>query len=114
MVLNKLDALARALLPALVVSCKCDAPQRQLNPSNIENLGAVGGYETMQTSIASPDSQKKCLNVILNMIVRKNGLCAPFYFLVFVVLFCGFVALLLLLCFRRSLLLPFCGYGKIG
>ncbi|KAH8153826.1 uncharacterized protein LAJ45_01593 [Morchella importuna] len=69
---ESLDALARALLPALVVSCKCDAPQRQLNPSNIENLGAVGGYETMQTSIASPDSQKKCLNVILNMIVRKN------------------------------------------
>lgn len=69
---ESLDALARALLPALVVSCKCDAPQRQINPSSIENLGAVGGYETMQTSIASPDSQKKCLNIVLNMILRKN------------------------------------------
>jgi hypothetical protein len=73
MVLSKLGAFARGLLPALVVSCKCDASQRQLNPNSIEQVGIIGGYETMQTSASIPDSQKKCLTVILNMITRKNG-----------------------------------------
>lgn len=71
---NKLEAFARVQLPALVVSCKCDAPQRQINPSSIEQVGTVSGYETMQTSAALPDSQKKCVNVVLGMIIRKNGL----------------------------------------
>ena len=70
---RKLDAFARAALPTLVVSCKCDAPQRQLNPNSIEQVGIVGGYDTMQTSGTSPDSQKKCLAAILGMIARKNG-----------------------------------------
>ncbi|RPB05463.1 ras GEF [Choiromyces venosus 120613-1] len=69
---ESLDAFARAALPTLVVSCKCDAPQRQLNPNSIEQVGIVGGYDTMQTSGTSPDSQKKCLAVILGMIARKN------------------------------------------
>lgn len=74
---KKLEAFARLQLPALVVSCKCDAPQpqRQINPNSIEQVGTVSGYETMQTSAASPDSQKKCVNMILSMIIRKNGLC---------------------------------------
>lgn len=71
---NKLEAFARVQLPALVVSCKCDAPQRQINPNSIEQVGTVSGYETMQTSAASPDSQKKCVNMVLSMIIRKNGL----------------------------------------
>lgn len=71
---NKLEAFARVQLPALVVSCKCDAPQRQINPNSIEQVGTVSGYETMQTSAALPDSQKKCVNVVLGMIIRKNGL----------------------------------------
>lgn len=71
---NKLEAFARVQLPALVVSCKCDAPQRQINPNSIEQVGTVSGYETMQTSAASPDSQKKCVNMVLGMIIRKNGL----------------------------------------
>lgn len=70
---SKLDAFARAALPTLVVSCKCDAPQRQLNPNSIEQVGIVGGYDTMQTSGTSPESQKKCLAAILGMIARKNG-----------------------------------------
>ncbi|PWW72005.1 ras GEF [Tuber magnatum] len=69
---ESLDVFAKAALPTLVVSCKCDAPQRQLNPNSIEQVGIVGGYDTMQTSGTSPDSQKKCLAVILNMIARKN------------------------------------------
>ncbi|CAZ84425.1 unnamed protein product [Tuber melanosporum] len=69
---ESLDAFARAALPTLVVSCKCDAPQRQLNPNSIEQVGIVGGYDAMQTSSTSPDSQKKCLAVILSMIARKN------------------------------------------
>lgn len=72
---NKLEAFARVQLPALVVSCKCDAPQRQINPNSIEQVGTVSGYETMQTSAASPDSQKKCVNMVLSMIIKKNGLC---------------------------------------
>lgn len=101
---NKLEAFARVQLPALVVSCKCDAPQRQINPSSIEQVGTVSGYETMQTSAASPDSQKKCVNMVLSMILRKNGLCPS----------------LLLFLFRctvswRLLLCAFClFFGKIG
>lgn len=80
---NKLEAFARVQLPALVVSCKCDAPQRQINPSSIEQVGTVSGYETMQTSAASPDSQKKCVNMVLSMILRKNGLCPSLLLLLF-------------------------------
>ncbi|KAL7271626.1 hypothetical protein RUND412_005602 [Rhizina undulata] len=67
-----LDGFARAPLPVLVVSCKCDAPHRQLNPNSIEQMGIVGGYETMQTSANSPESHKKCLSAILNVVGRKN------------------------------------------
>lgn len=91
---NKLEAFARVQLPALVVSCKCDAPQRQINPNSIEQVGTVSGYETMQTSAALPDSQKKCVNVVLSMIIRKNGLCPSL--LLFMHLFT--VAWRLLLC----------------
>lgn len=126
MVLNKLDAFARAQLPALVVSCKCDAPERQINPNSIEQVGTVGagtvgGYETMQTSAASPDSQKKCVTMILNMIIRKNGLC----FLI-LLCFCSrqyafrfpclvVVALcVFLFSFGLFSLVSFSGFGKIG
>lgn len=102
--LNKLEAFARVQLPALVVSCKCDAPQRQINPSSIEQVGTVSGYETMQTSAASPDSQKKCVNMVLGMILRKNGLCPS---LLLVLSRCT-VSWRLLLC-------AFClFFGKIG
>jgi len=80
---SKLDAFARAALPTLVVSCKCDAPRRQLNPNSIEQVGIVGGYDTMQTSSTSPDSQKKCLAAILSMIARKNGSYSFIRFLFF-------------------------------
>lgn len=125
MVLGKLDAFARAQLPALVVSCKCDAPHRQINPNSIEQVGTVGvgtvgGYETMQTSAALPDSQKKCVNMILGMVIKKNGLCAP-------ILLCFssqdsfcfpcLVAVILcfsLISFGLSSLVSFSYFGKIG
>lgn len=108
---NKLEAFARVQLPALVVSCKCDAPQRQINPNSIEQVGTVSGYETMQTSAALPDSQKKCVNVVLGMIIRKNGLCPS------LLLFMHFftVAWRLLLCAAFCLFsLVLFGFGKIG
>jgi hypothetical protein len=81
MVWDKLDAFARALLPAIVVSCKCDASQRQIDPNSIEQVGIVGGYETMKTSTTSAGSQRKCINTILNMISRKNGAFNSYSFL---------------------------------
>lgn len=72
---GKLGAFARAHLPALVVSCKCDASQRQIDPNSIEQVGMVGGYryETHQTSATSTGSQRRCLNAILSMVSKKKG-----------------------------------------
>lgn len=112
MVLNKLVACTRALLPALVVSCKCDAPQRQLNPNSIEQVGNIGGYETMQTSAALPDSQKKCVGNILNKIIKKNGLCAPALFFAFGLVEMHFVSLTwwLLLCAFSCFVFAWCPF----
>jgi len=68
-----LDAFSKASLPVCLVSTKCDSLERQLNPNCIDQIGNIGVYEQIQTSLTERDSQKKCVAAILSMISKRNG-----------------------------------------
>lgn len=71
-----LDMLSKASIPTILVACKCDAllASRQLNPSDVENLGESYGVEAMQTTESgSGESQKSCVAKIIWMVALRKG-----------------------------------------
>jgi len=72
-----LEALVKANIPTLLVSCKCDIPvaSRQIDPNVIEQVGTMfGGVQAVQTSANVPETQKKALGKMIRMVadVRKQ------------------------------------------
>lgn len=62
--------------PCVIVSCKCDNPPRarQIQVGMVEELGqSCGGIETYQTSANVPESQKRCISVLLRAILAKRS-----------------------------------------
>ncbi|KAI9802491.1 MAG: hypothetical protein M1825_002876 [Sarcosagium campestre] len=70
-----LDAMARARLPFVLVSCKCDVPSssRRINPKAIEQARAsLDGVELIQTSSNVPETQKRCMGAILHRVLLER------------------------------------------
>lgn len=77
LIIWKPDAISKASLPSVLVSCKCDTPpaQREIDPSVVEKKAKsfVSNLKVMQTSGNSPESTKKGLSMILKAIMAGNA-----------------------------------------
>ena len=67
-------------MPCVLVSCKCDRSpdSRQLDPRIIEQISTSfgpgnGGIDSFQTSANLPESQKRCISVILRTIISNRS-----------------------------------------
>lgn len=71
-----LNALSKASLPFLLVACKCDQHpvHREVDPAVIEQKAktSFGEINTFQTSESAPETQKRCLSVILRTIISAR------------------------------------------
>lgn len=70
------DALHQAHLPSVLVACKCDnhPVNREVDPSMVdqEAKSAHADINTFQTQDSSSESQKRCLSVILRLIISAR------------------------------------------
>jgi hypothetical protein len=66
-----------ASIPFILVACKCDFPpsHRHVDPYGVEKRAKVliGDITAFQTSQAAPDTQKRCVAVILRAIVSMRN-----------------------------------------
>ncbi|KAF1808577.1 ras GEF [Eremomyces bilateralis CBS 781.70] len=72
-----LKAMHKASIPFLLVSCKCDnhPALREIDPDVVEKRAKdfIGGdVGAVQTAFSSPDSQKRCLSVIIRDILSER------------------------------------------
>lgn len=71
-----LNALHQAHLPSVLVACKCDnhPVNREVDPSMVdqEAKSAHADINTFQTQDSSSESQKRCLSVILRLIISAR------------------------------------------
>ena len=73
-----------ASIPFILVACKCDFPSthRHVDPAGVEKRAKalIGDITAFQTSKAQPDSQKRCVAVLLRAIVSmRNRKCASYF-----------------------------------
>ncbi|KAL9113250.1 MAG: hypothetical protein Q9227_002585 [Pyrenula ochraceoflavens] len=71
-----LQALFASTVPSLLVSCKCDNPPqlRQVAPGIVRQASfALGGIDAQQTSANVPESQKRCISIILRQILARSS-----------------------------------------
>ncbi|KAF2404921.1 ras GEF [Trichodelitschia bisporula] len=72
-----LGGICRASLPLMLVACKCDFPpaHRHVDPAGVKKRAraSLGDIEAYQTSQATPDSQKRCVAVLLRLIVAARA-----------------------------------------
>ena len=69
-------AFSKTDSPCVLVSCKCDNPPRarQIEAGTVEELGQnFGGIDTYQTSANVPESQKRCISILLRAILAKSS-----------------------------------------
>lgn len=69
-----------ASIPFILVACKCDFPSthRHVDPVTVEKRAKalIGDITAFQTSKSQPDSQKRCVAVLLRAIVSmRNRKC---------------------------------------
>ncbi|KAI9733572.1 MAG: hypothetical protein M1834_003174 [Cirrosporium novae-zelandiae] len=72
---DHLDILYRSSLPFILVSCKCDNPPkaRQVDTRMVEEICATfPGVDNCQTSGNVPESQKRCISIILRLIMSRG------------------------------------------
>lgn len=66
-----------ASIPFILVACKCDFPSthRHVDPAGVEKRAKalIGDITAFQTSKAQPDSQKRCVAVLLRAIVSMRN-----------------------------------------
>ena len=85
-----LDACSKGSTPCVLIASKCDVPidSRRIDPQEIEQLCMEEtGIESIQISINSPESYKRCVSVVLrNFITNQPGesavefrCCSSFY-----------------------------------
>lgn len=69
-------AYKKAGVPCLLVSTKgdCDPTTRQLNPTLIEQKARliVDGLTAFESSVASPDGAKRCINILIQDIAHRH------------------------------------------
>lgn len=81
------DALHKSKLPCVVVSCKCDNTPltRQRESGTVGPFGGLfSSVPTYQTSSSKPQSQKKCVSILLSAILAQpkgesNFFCQSVY-----------------------------------
>lgn len=70
------DAVDKALLPSVLVSCKCDleAPQRQLDPRDIEQRAktVLRKINTVQVSVANKGIQKQTVILMIRAVCASK------------------------------------------
>lgn len=70
------DALSKAPLPFVLVACKCDkhTSERQVDPTVVEQKAKsfLGEVHAFQTADQAPDTQKRCLAVILRSAIAAR------------------------------------------
>ena len=67
--------MAKTNIPRLLTACKCEVPARarQVESGFVEQIGdSLGGIDTYQTSANVPQSQKRCISIILRSILTKS------------------------------------------
>ncbi|KAF2200511.1 ras GEF [Delitschia confertaspora ATCC 74209] len=71
-----LNALSKAPLPFVLAACKCDQhpAHREVDPVVVEQKAKnfLGDIDTFQTSDSAPETQKRCLSVILRAAVAAR------------------------------------------
>jgi hypothetical protein len=75
-ILTSSGGIYHAGMPYLLVACKCDYSPN-LRPIDTSRVDAplqtlVGDVRTFQTSESSPDTQKRCMAVMLRQIIAKR------------------------------------------
>ncbi|KAE9992368.1 hypothetical protein EG327_009322 [Venturia inaequalis] len=72
-----LQGIYNASIPFILVACKCDFPpsHRHVDPYGVEKRAKalIGDITAFQTSQAAPDTQKRCVAVILRAIVSMRN-----------------------------------------
>ncbi|SMQ46662.1 unnamed protein product [Zymoseptoria tritici ST99CH_3D7] len=71
-----LNAISKASVPTILLSCKCDTPeaQREVNPDQVEHNAkrAISTLSTLQVSEDKPDSHQRGIFMLLNSIVSEE------------------------------------------
>lgn len=71
------EGIYNASIPFILVACKCDFPpsHRHVDPYGVEKRAKalIGDITAFQTSQAAPDTQKRCVAVILRAIVSMRN-----------------------------------------
>ncbi|KZF19987.1 ras GEF [Xylona heveae TC161] len=73
---NLLNALTKASVPCILVACKCDSPldSVEVNPTVLEKAASsLGNVESQQTSAGAPESQRRCVGLILKKILAHTN-----------------------------------------
>jgi hypothetical protein len=77
LLMNALGGIYNASIPFILVACKCDFPpaHRHVDPAGVEKRAKalIGDITAFQTSQATPDSQKRCVAVLLRAIVSMRN-----------------------------------------
>ncbi|KAF2433146.1 ras GEF [Tothia fuscella] len=72
-----LSGIYNASVPFILVACKCDFPpaNRHVDPNVVEHRAKalIGDITAFQTSQTAPDSQKRCVAVLLRAIVSMRN-----------------------------------------
>lgn len=81
--IQHLGGIYNASIPFILVACKCDFPSthRHVDPSGVEKRAKalIGDITAFETSKSKPDSQKRCVAVLLRAIVSmRNRKCDSF------------------------------------
>lgn len=69
------DSLSNAAIPTILVSSKCDNNRKawQIDQRMIERTcSTIGGIESFQTSSSSPETQKRCVSIVLRKVLSAR------------------------------------------
>ncbi|EME48582.1 hypothetical protein DOTSEDRAFT_67582 [Dothistroma septosporum NZE10] len=72
-----LDAITKASLPTVLISCKCDTPadEREVDPAQVEQNAkrAINNISTLQISEYHPETHRRGIFMLLNTIVSAQS-----------------------------------------
>ena len=73
--LTVIDCLNKTGTPSVLVSCKEDTPpklRRVASDFNEQYKTRFSNFETCPTSVNVPESQKRCISLILRIIIKRR------------------------------------------
>lgn len=74
---SDVGGIYKASIPFILVACKCDIPpaRRHIDPIGVDQRAKVliGDITAVQTSCAAPDTQKRCVAMLLRAIVSVRN-----------------------------------------